>query len=363
MTNRILVHCDLDAFFAAVEVLHHGLNPDIPLIIGSDPKQGSGRGIVSTCNYAARRFGIRSAMSISEAWRRCPAAPYGPGVYIRGTRGLYSRASRKVMEILRESSDEFEQAGIDEAYLDITERCGNDWDHAYALVRKMQNDIEKTIGLTASFGIAPTKIIAKMSSEEKKPRGIFRVLPNEIPDFFEGRSVRQVPGIGPKTATHLSEWGLETVDELYRLGSIGLQRLLNERFASWIIQLYEGTTTNRLHPLSQRKSIGKEHTFAKDMLDVEVVIQSLHSLLERTVKELNEAQAGARVVEVKIRYMGFETYTYQKSIPVPMDDNEVFLRLATNLFAQNIDVERPIRLIGVRLGQLEFLTYRQETLL
>jgi len=247
--------------------------------------------------------------------------------------------------------------------LDVTEKSGNDWDNAYALVRKMQTDIEKTIGLTASFGIAPTKVIAKMSSEEKKPRGIFRVLPNEIADFFEGRSVRQVPGIGPKTATHLSEWGLETVDELYRLGSLGLQRLMNERFAGWIIQLYEGTTTNRLHPLNQRKSIGKEHTFAKDMLDVEVVIQSLQSLLNRTVKELIEAQAGARVVEVKIRYKGFETYTYQKSIPAAMDDNEVFLRLATYLFAQNVDIERPIRLIGVRLGQLEFLTYRQETLL
>ena len=98
---RILVHCDLDAFFASVEILHHDLDPKRPLIIGSDPLQGLGRGIVSTCNYAARKYGIRSAMPISEAWRRCPAAPFGPGTYIQGTRGLYSRASRKVMNILK----------------------------------------------------------------------------------------------------------------------------------------------------------------------------------------------------------------------------------------------------------------------
>ena len=117
MGSRILIHCDLDAFFAAVETLHHDLDPSIPLILGSDPKGGKGRGIVSTCNYAARKFGIRSAMPISEAWRRCPGQPIGQGIYLSSTRGLYSRASRKVMEILEQYADKFEKASIDEAYL------------------------------------------------------------------------------------------------------------------------------------------------------------------------------------------------------------------------------------------------------
>ena len=110
--TRIIVHCDLDAFYAAVETLHHGFDEATPLIIGSDPEGGRGRGIVSTCNYAARNFGIRSAMAISEAWRRCPGAPYGSGIYIRGSRGLYSRASRKVMQILQKPAEYFEQASI-----------------------------------------------------------------------------------------------------------------------------------------------------------------------------------------------------------------------------------------------------------
>jgi nucleotidyltransferase/DNA polymerase involved in DNA repair len=130
MASRILIHCDLDAFYAAVETLHHNLDPNVPLILGSDPKGGKGRGIVSTCNYAARKYGIRSAMPIGEAWRRCPGAPHGIGHYLTSTRGLYSRASRKVMSILSEYADKFEQASIDEAYLDVTEYCDNDWDKA-----------------------------------------------------------------------------------------------------------------------------------------------------------------------------------------------------------------------------------------
>ena len=152
-TNRILVHCDLDAFFAAVETLHHGFSPETPLIIGSDPQQGRGRGIVSTCNYAARKYGIRSAMPIGEAWRRCPGPPHGNGHYLKSTRGLYSRASRKVMEILAKNADKFEQASIDEAYLDVTDICENNWDTALAMTKNLQSEIMDTLGLSTSFGI------------------------------------------------------------------------------------------------------------------------------------------------------------------------------------------------------------------
>ncbi len=148
-SERIIVHCDLDAFFAAVETLHHDLDPTIPLIIGSDPNQGRARGIVSTCNYPARKYGIHSAMPIGEAWRRCPGAPYGNAIYLSGTRGLYSRASRKVMEVLKPSAIKFEKASIDEAYLDITESVDGDWDSAFALCRKLQQSIYKKVGLTA----------------------------------------------------------------------------------------------------------------------------------------------------------------------------------------------------------------------
>ena len=361
--ERILVHCDLDAFFASVEILHRSLDPNRPLIIGSNPQGGRGRGIVSTCNYAARTYGIRSAMPIGEAWRRCPGAPFGPGHYINGTRGLYSRASRKVMAILREPAQHFEKAGIDEAYLDITQTVDGDWDAAYALCRELQSSIEDQLGLTASFGIAPTRILAKMSSEINKPNGIFRLLPDETLDFFTGRSLRDVPGIGPKRATQLAEWGFNSVDEAYELGELALGRIAGERFSSWLVNVVDGSTSREVSPLRSRKSIGKENTFGTDQTDKEHVLQHLQSLVHHVMTKAKSIGVAGRLCEVKIRYTGFETHTHGRSIPVAMDDVDVFSRLAERLFALNVDHKRSIRLIGFRLGQLAMPSTRQAKLL
>ena len=360
--NRILVHCDLDAFFAAVETLHHGFSPEIPLIIGSDPQQGRGRGIVSTCNYSARKYGIRSAMSISEAWRRCPGKPYGNALYVRGSRGLYTRASRKVMAILSGPAEFFEQASIDEAYLDITSYVSNDWDRAVALCRELQSKILDEVGLSASFGIASTRILAKMASEVNKPRGIFRILPDEIGDFFTNRSIREVPGIGEKRAIQLAEWGISTVDELYNYGELSLSRMAGERFALWVISVYEGTTSSEVSPLRSRKSVGKEHTFSSDQSDYEVVLSYLLDITRQVIVKARELGVCGRLAEVKIRYSGFETHTHGRSIPVAMDDIDVFNRLSKTLFANNIQFGKRVRLIGFRLGHLDVPPTKQITL-
>ena len=361
MASRILIHCDLDAFFASVETIHHNLDPEVPPILGSDPKGGKGRGIVSTCNYAARKFGIRSAMPISEAWRRCPGPPHGPGNYLKSTRGLYSRASRKVMSILSEFADKFEQASIDEAYLDVTDYCGGDWDKALALAHKMQSRILDELGLSTSFGIGPNRILAKMGSEENKPAGIHRTMPDEIESFFYNRSVREIPGIGPKTATRLAEWGITTMSEVSEYGEISIAKFTSERFSSWIKRVVDGETSDEVSPLRSRKSIGKENTFEFDQNDSEIVLGHLSNLVEKVLKRAKEIGVAGRLGEVKIRYQGFETHTHGKSIPVAMDDETVFLRLAQNLFAQNVEFERPIRLIGFRLGNLEMPETRQST--
>ena len=359
---RILIHCDLDAFFAAVETIHHGFDEAIPLIIGSDPKQGRGRGIVSTCNYAARQFGIRSAMPVSEAWRRCPASPFGPGVYIRGTRGLYSRASRKVMDCLREPAVLFEKASIDEAYLDVTETVDGDWDAALALAGQLQKAIKEAVNLTASFGIGPTRIIAKMSSEINKPNGIFRVMPDEVTAFFEGRSLRDIPGIGPKRANQLAEWGYTTADELHGLGELSLARLTGDRFAEWFMRVVDGESSAVVSPLRSRKSIGKEHTFERDLDHHADVLERLEQLVQLVMERAKDLGVSGRLAEVKIRYTGFETHTSGRSIPVAMDDESVFRRLAKGLFATNIRPDSSVRLIGFRLGQLEMPPSRQTTL-
>lgn len=360
--GRVLMHCDLDAFFAAVETLHHDLDPDVPLVIGSDPQQGRGRGIVSTCNYAARTYGVHSAMPISEAWRRCPAAPFGPARYISGTRGLYSRASRKVMDILRPHAKRFEIASIDEAYLDITETVEGDWDAALALAKRLQQRIMDQLHLSASFGIGPTRIVAKMASEEEKPFGVHRVMPDEVTSFFDGRSLREVPGIGPKRATQLAEWGYQTADEIYGLGELGLERLAGSRFSRWFISVVEGESSTEVSQLRSRKSIGKERTFSSDQTNHEVVLDQLQRLVDTVMEKARGMGLSGRLGEVKIRYTGFETHTTGRSIPVAMDDSDVFWRLAQRLFAQSVDADSAIRLIGFRLGHLEMHDSRQATL-
>lgn len=360
--GKILVHCDLDAFFAAVETLHSGLDPSVPLIIGADPKGGRGRGIVSTCNYAARAYGVRSAMPISEAWRRCPASPAGPATYVRGSYRLYSRASKRVMTVLRDVGGPFEQASIDEAYLDVTEATGGDWDLALALCEQMQRNIDEATGLTASFGLGPTRILAKMGSEERKPQGLFRLMPGDALEFFAGRSLREVPGIGPATATAMQEWGVQTVDEAYDLGELALARMVGERFAGWLMAVVEERTSDDVSVLRSRKSIGKETTFERDQRDEEQVLEHLLALVDRVMARAAELGVVGRLGEVKIRYQGFDTRTHRRSIPVAMDDPTVFRSLASKLFATSLERERPVRLVGFRLGDLEDPPTRQVTL-
>ena len=231
MQERILIHCDLDAFFAAVETIHHDLDPQVPLILGSDPQRGMGRGIVSTCNYAARKYGIRSAMPITEAWRRCPGGPIGPAIYMRGTRGLYSRASRKVMAILEKVADRFERTRIDEAYLDVSELCNYDWDKAHRLCQELQQEILDKVGLSASFGIGPTRILAKMGSEENNPGGTRMTMLDQVSAFFNNLSAREVAGFGRESATKLDEWGISAMSEAWEAGELSLARFTSERCA------------------------------------------------------------------------------------------------------------------------------------
>jgi len=266
------------------------------------------------------------------------------------------------MKLLRNDSDKFEQASIDEAYLDVTELVGGDWDEAMGLARRLQRAIHERVGLTASFGIGPTRIIAKMSSEVNKPNGIHRVLPDEIAEFFEGRTVREVPGIGPKTANVLAEWGITTMDEAAELGELALSRMTSQRFASWVLRVVEGSTSNDVSPLRSRRSIGKERTFSRDQSDHEHVLELLEQLTIGVLDKARTEGIAGRLAEVKIRYTGFETHTHGRSIPVAMDDTDVFLRQVRRLFAENVHQEEKIRLIGFRLGQLEELDTRQTTL-
>ena len=360
--ERILLHADLDAFFAAVEEQALGHDSTIPLIIGAAPDQGRGRGIVATCNYAAREYGIRSAMPISEAWRHCPAQPLGPGVYQLPRFTLYRQASRRVMALLRAHGDRFEPASIDEAYLDVTERTGGDWDEGLALAKRIQHQVLRELGLSLSIGVAPTRILAKMGSEADKPGGVTRILPAAIDEFLLPRRPRGVPGIGPASAQQLAESGILTLADAHELGPLGLERLLGPRMGAWLWRVLEGDTSHEVSVLRSRRSIGHERTYGEDVVDPQRVRDRLAQLVTKVAERLRHLGIAARTVDVKLRYQGFETHDHSRSLPVAMADEAVFQRIAQRLLADLLDESRPVRLIGARLSNLEAPDGRQSTL-
>src|SRR5256712_11159259 len=214
---RIVAHVDMDAFYAAVEAQREPALRDRPLVVGADPKGGKGRGVVTAASYAARKDGIRSALPISRAWRLAEAARKRgepEAVFVRGDRSLYREVSGRIMAIVAEGADAFEEASIDEAYIDLSSLGGMEEGEAHA--RALKEAILEREGLTCSIGIGPNKLVAKIASDFRKPDGLTVVRPEEVQGFLDGLGIRVIPGIGPKSEAVLQAKGIRTVAELRR---------------------------------------------------------------------------------------------------------------------------------------------------
>lgn len=208
MKNKIIMHVDMDAFFAAVEEGGHPEFKGMPIIVGADPKEGRGRGVVSSASYEARKFGVKSGMPISRAWKLCPEAVYLPVNY-----GLYAKVSSEIMGILRKYAGKFERWGIDEAFLDVTSKV-RDYEEAEALARKIKNEIFEKEGLTCSIGIGPNKLVAKMASDFQKPDGSTVVKEEAVEKFLAPLPVRKLLWVGRKTEQKLKKIGIKTIGDL-----------------------------------------------------------------------------------------------------------------------------------------------------
>src|SRR5512136_160734 len=205
---RVILHVDVDAFFPSVEVREHPEFKGKPVVVGADPKEGKGRGVVSSASYEARKFGIRSALPISRAWKLCPDC-----IYLRPHFDLYVPASNSIMQILRSRADKFEQGGIDEAYLDISSRV-KDFGEAEVFAKHLMKEVLEKTGLTCSICVAPNKMTAKIASDFRKSYGLTVVNPEEVKDFLFPLEVRKIPGVGAKIEQALLELGIETVKDL-----------------------------------------------------------------------------------------------------------------------------------------------------
>jgi DNA polymerase IV (DinB-like DNA polymerase) len=341
--RRIIVHVDMDHFFTAVEEREHPEFKGKPVVVGADPKAGKGRGVVSTCNYEARKFGVRSGTPISKAWKLCPEAVCLPVNY-----ELYARVSNEIMGILRGHSDKFEQWGIDEAFLDITSRV-KDYAEAEALARQMRNEIYAKQKLTCSIGVGPNKIIAKVASDFQKPDGLTIVKEEDAEKFLAPLSVRKLLWIGRKTEQKLNALGIKTIDELAHYDPT----VLTEHFGTMGAQMYlmaHGIDKSEVEERGGIKSLSRELTFEVDTGDFGLVLNSLDRLSEQVHGDVLRHSLCFKTVTVKLRYENFETHTHGKTMPFITNRLRDLRKTARELTQTYLRPERKIRLIGVRVS-------------
>jgi DNA polymerase IV (DinB-like DNA polymerase) len=344
-TGRIIFHVDMDQFFAAVEEREHPEIRGKPVIVGADPKEGKGRGVVSTCNYEARKYGVKSGMPITRAWRLCPQAVFLP-VNFR----LYLQVSARIMDTLRQHADKFEPWGFDEAFLDVSSRVRN-YEEARKLALEIKKEIYEKEGLTCSIGVGPNKLIAKIASDFQKPDGLTVVEEKDVKAFLEPLDVDKLLWVGKKTTRKLNQMGIKTISDLARYDP----SVLVEKFGVIGTQLYlyaQGIDRSEVGLRGPVKSIGRNVTFEKDTSDWTLVFQTLDKLCEEIYNEVKEQNFLFKTVTITVRYENFETHTRSKTLPFLTNKLSDFEKAAHELMQPYLRPERKIRLIGARVSNL-----------
>lgn len=341
ISQRIILHLDMDSFYASVEMQERPELKGKPVVIGADPKQGKARGVVSTCSYEARKFGIRSAMPISQAFALCPHA-----VFLLPDFTRYVTASAEVMAILKEQGFPFEQVSIDEAFLDLS-TLGT-FPAAANLALQIKNRIFTQIGLTCSVGLAPTKLVAKIASETRKPDGMTVVEPGNLYSFLAPMPVRKVPGIGKKSELALFEMGIRTVRDL---SMYDIQDLI-ARFGRSAVTLHEiasGIDKSEVRERSGVKSASRETTFEQDTDNRELITGTIDLLAEELCRNLSDESLQCRTVTLKVRYQDFLTKTKCRTLPHCTADPYIVGMCARSLIRDMADGQK-VRLVGIRLS-------------
>lgn len=337
--ERTILHLDLDTFFVSVERL---VNPSLegkPVIVG-----GMGdRGVVSTCSYEARRFGVHSAMPMRMARQLCSQA-----VFIRGDMELYSRYSRLVTQIIADSAPVYEKMSIDEHYLDLT---GMDRFHDCQLwSHELRQRIIKETGLPISFGLSENKTVSKIATGEAKPNGELQVVPAVVHDFLDPLPVQKIPMAGEKTCALLYSMGVEKIGTLRRLPPLAMEQAMGKHGLD-LWKKANGQDNTPVCPYQERKSISKERTFEQDTIDVTVIKHYLARMVESLGFDLRSQHKMTGCVTVKIRYSNFDTHDMQQRIPYTAFDH-ILRDVVNGIFDRLYNRRMMIRLVGVRLSEL-----------
>ncbi len=341
VTDRTILHVDLDAFFAAVEQRDRPELRGKPVIVGGDPR---GRGVVSAASYEARRFGVHSAMSLAEAGRRCP-----DGVFLPVDGRRYQQASRDVMAVLRRFTPQVEPISIDEAFLDVTGSRELFGDGA-TIGQLIKQAVRDEVGLTVSVGVATTKLVAKIASDLQKPDGLVVVPPDGEAAFLAPLPISRLWGVGEKTAAALADYGVRSIGDLAALAPDVVIRRFGKHGGS-LVERARGVDADPVHAGDPAKSVGHEHTFDIDTSDAEIIERTILGMADGVAGRLRSSGVRASTIAVKIRDSSFRTITRQRTLPEPTDMTEPIFLAALELARPEVRGIR-VRLLGVTASNL-----------
>jgi DNA polymerase IV len=337
---RTILHVDMDAFYAAIEQRDRPELKGKPVIVGANPLGGRGRGVVSTASYEARVFGVSSAMPISQAWRLCPK-----GVYLPVDMDKYVRESEQIMKVLRRFTDAVEPVSIDEAFLDVT-GSQRAFGSGEEIARRLKDAVQRETRLTASVGVAASKLVAKVASDMRKPNGLVVVPPGTEADFLAPLPVRRLWGVGPKMEEQLAKLGVQTIGDLVALETGKAERRLGTHGHD-LIALARGQDDRPVvAEHAEAKSLGQEHTYDQDTADPERLRATLLDLCDAAAGRLRRHGLKARTVTLKYRDEAFRTSTRAETLARPLDSGNGLFAVVSRLFA-GVHGERKVRLLGV----------------
>lgn len=342
---RYIVHVDMDAFFASVEQLDHPEHMGKPVIVGADPAGGKGRGVVAACSYEARKFGIHSAMPISHAYNRCPA-----GIFLRPRMERYAEISHMVFCIFERFTPDIEPISVDEAFLDISGSF-----HLFGTpedtCRKIKETVKQVTGLTASVGLAPNMMTAKIASDLKKPDGLVIVTSEGLTDFLDPLPVSRLWGVGERTLEHLHNMGIRTIGALARTSGDLLEGTFGKSGRHlWL--LARGIDERPVESGYSARSVSNEYTFNSDSHDEDKIKDVIMQLSEKVSHRMRKDGLKGRTITLKIRFTGFQTFT--RATTLERDTNyvdDIYKGAASKLVEFDIK-GKGVRLVGVKVSNL-----------
>ncbi len=344
---KIILHVDMDYFFAQCEEREHPELKGRPVVICVYSGRGGDSGAVSTSNYEARKFGIKAGIPITRARKLCPDA-----VFLPVNMELYRSVSEEIMEILRGFSDKIEQESVDEAFCDITGKV-SDFEEAKSLGIRIKDEIKKKAGLTCSVGIGPNKLVAKMASDFQKPDGLTVIRPDEVMKFLAPLKITDLTGVGKKTGERLNELGVKTIGELSKLSADGLVREFGRAKGAWLKQASQGIDDSQVEEREGSEQIGRIITLKQDTKDLNLIMNAIGELSADVHRKLEERNLSFRSVSFVGISADFRTRTKSRTLGAPAKDPATIKTVASELAKLFLE-EHPVELrrVGVRVANL-----------